>query len=113
MRKINSVLVFCGSKEGVQPDYCEQGFLVGQYLAEQSINVIYGGAKIGVMGAVADGVLSNGGSITGIIPRFLSAKEIIHENLTETHVVKTMHERKLMMSELADAIIAQIGRAHV
>ncbi|MFM7017146.1 MAG: TIGR00730 family Rossman fold protein [Bacteroidota bacterium] len=109
MRKINSLLVFCGSKEGVNPQYKEQAFLFGQYLAEQQIKVVYGGAMIGVMGAVADGVLSKGGEITGVIPKFLSVKEIIHENLTTTHVVNSMHERKLMMSEMCDAIVALPG----
>lgn len=109
MRKINSLLVFCGSKEGNNPLYKEQAFLFGQYLAEQEIKVVYGGAMIGVMGALADGVLSKGGSITGIIPGFLSKKEIVHENLTETIKVKSMHERKLMMSEMSDAIVALPG----
>lgn len=109
MRKINSVLVFCGSKEGINPAYKEQAFLFGQYLAEQEIKVIYGGAMIGVMGAVADGALSKGGHVTGIIPKFLSRKEIIHEGLTEVHKVDSMHERKLMMSEKCDAIVALPG----
>ena len=109
MRKIDSVLVFCGSKEGTNPAYKEQAFLFGQYLAEQEIKVIYGGAMIGVMGAVADGALSKGGHVIGIIPRFLSRKEIIHEGLTEVHKVNSMHERKLMMSEMCDAIVALPG----
>ena len=109
MRKINSVLVFCGSKEGTNPAYKEQAFLFGQYLAEQEIKVIYGGAMIGVMGAVADGALSKGGHVIGIIPKFLSRKEIIHEGLTEVHKVNSMHERKLMMSEMCDAIVALPG----
>ena len=109
MRKIDSVLVFCGSKEGTNPAYKEQAFLFGQYLAEQEIKVIYGGAMIGVMGAVADGALSKGGHVIGIIPKFLSRKEIIHEGLTEVHKVNSMHERKLMMSEMCDAIVALPG----
>ncbi len=109
MRKINSLLVFCGSKEGGKKEYKEQAFLFGQYLAENEIKVIYGGAMIGVMGAVADGVLSKGGQITGVIPDFLSVKEIIHENLTETIIVKSMHERKLTMSDMCDAIVALPG----
>jgi uncharacterized protein (TIGR00730 family) len=109
MRKINSVLVFCGSKEGTNPAYKKQAFLFGQYLAEQEIKVIYGGAMIGVMGAVADGALSKGGHVIGIIPKFLSRKEIIHEGLTEVHKVNSMHERKLMMSEMCDAIVALPG----
>jgi uncharacterized protein (TIGR00730 family) len=109
MRKIDSVLIFCGSKEGTNPAYKEQAFLFGQYLAEQEIKVIYGGAMIGVMGAVADGALSKGGHIIGIIPKFLSRKEIIHEGLTEVHKVNSMHERKLMMSEMCDAIVALPG----
>jgi hypothetical protein len=109
MRKVNSLLVFCGSKEGSKEQYKEQAYLFGQYLAEQEIKVIYGGAKIGVMGAVADGVISKGGVITGIIPDFLSVKEIVHDSLSELHVVNSMHERKLMMSEMCDAIMALPG----
>jgi uncharacterized protein (TIGR00730 family) len=109
MKKINSVLVFCGSKEGTNPAYKEQAFLFGQFLAEQEIKLIYGGAMIGVMGAVADGVLSKGGHVTGIIPMFLSRKEIIHEGLTEVFKVDSMHERKLMMSDRCDAIVALPG----
>jgi uncharacterized protein (TIGR00730 family) len=109
MRKIDSVLVFCGSKEGTNPAYKEQAFLFGQYLAEQEIKVIYGGAMIGVMGAVADGALSKGGHVTGVIPQFLSRKEIIHEGLTEVHKVNSMHERKLRMSEMCDAVVALPG----
>jgi uncharacterized protein (TIGR00730 family) len=109
MKKINSVLVFCGSKEGTNPAYKEQGFLFGKYLAENNIKVIYGGAMIGVMGAVADGALSKGGHVIGIIPKFLSRKEIIHEGLTEVHKVNSMHERKLMMSEMCDAVVALPG----
>jgi hypothetical protein len=109
MRKINSVLVFCGSNEGTNPAYKEQAFLFGQFLAEQEIKLIYGGAMIGVMGAVADGALSKGGHVTGIIPKFLSRKEIIHEGLTEVHKVNSMHERKLRMSEMCDAVVALPG----
>jgi len=109
MKEINSLLVFCGSKEGCKKEYKEQAFLFGQYLAENQIKVIYGGAMIGVMGAVADGVLSKGGQITGVIPDFLSVKEIVHKNLTETIIVKSMHERKLMMSDRCDAIVALPG----
>jgi uncharacterized protein (TIGR00730 family) len=109
MKKINSVLVFCGSKEGTNPAYKEQAFLFGQFLAEQEIKLIYGGAMIGVMGAVADGALSKGGHVTGIIPMFLSRKEIIHEGLTELLKVDSMHERKLMMSDRCDAIVALPG----
>lgn len=78
-------------------------------MASKNIQLIYGGAQVGLMGAVADGVINNGGSVIGVIPEFLSAKEIVHHNLTELIIVDTMHERKAKMNELCDGVIALPG----
>ena len=78
-------------------------------LAQQNIRIIYGGAKVGLMGAVADAALSEGGKVVGVIPRFLRSKEIAHESLTELIMVESMHERKTKMHELCDGIIALPG----
>lgn len=82
---------------------------VGQALAKNNIELVYGGAKIGLMGAVADGVLINGGKVIGVLPDFLKSKEIAHEHLTELILVNTMHERKTRMNELCDGVIALPG----
>jgi len=106
---MNSVAIFCGSSEGYNEIYRETAYQLGATLAEQGITVIYGGAKVGLMGTIADGVLNHNGTIKGIIPDFLRTKEIAHEGLTELIIVKTMHERKLKMHELSDAVIVLPG----
>lgn len=106
---MKSIVVFCGSSEGNNPTYKEQAYALGKAMAAQGIRLVYGGAKVGLMGAVADGVLQNGGEAIGVIPGFLQTKEIAHEQLTELIVVDTMHERKLKMHELSDGIITLPG----
>jgi uncharacterized protein (TIGR00730 family) len=106
---MKSIVVFCGSSEGNDPVYKEQAFALGKTMAGKGIRLVYGGAKVGLMGAVADGVLQNGGSVIGVIPYFLQTKEIVHEGLTELIVVDTMHERKLKMHELSDGIVTLPG----
>lgn len=106
---IHRVTVFCGSSSGNQSAFTETAFLLGQKLADEKVGVVYGGASIGLMGAVADGALKNNGEVIGIIPTFLSTKEIAHHNLTELIVVETMHERKMKMHELADGFIILPG----
>jgi uncharacterized protein (TIGR00730 family) len=106
MRRIT---VFCGSSSGNNPIYLEQATALGKYLAQENIDLVYGGAKVGLMGAVADGVLHNGGKVFGVLPNFLRIKEVAHENLTELFLVETMHERKLKMHELSDGAIALPG----
>lgn len=106
---MKSVAVFCGSSAGSEKIYSEQAYLLGETLARRNVELIYGGAKVGLMGSVADGVLAQGGKVTGVLPHFLRRKEIAHENLTELIVVNTMHERKTKMSELCDGIIALPG----
>lgn len=106
---MRSITVFCGANLGNQAIFSSAANALGEVLAKKGIAVIYGGAKIGIMGKVADGALSNGGKVTGIIPHFLSGKEILHEELTELIQVDTMHERKLLMSEKCDGFITLPG----
>jgi uncharacterized protein (TIGR00730 family) len=106
---MKKVVVFCGSSAGKQEVYKKRAFELGVFLASQNIDLVYGGAQVGLMGAVADGVLIKGGKVTGVIPDFLAAKEIRHHHLTEMIVVKSMHERKLLMSEMCDGVIALPG----
>ena len=89
--------------------YREQAYQLGGMLADRGIRIIYGGARIGLMGAVAEGALANNGQVTGVIPYFLQSKEVAHEGLTEMIVVDTMHERKLKMYERCDAVIVLPG----
>lgn len=106
---MNSIAVFCGSAEGYNEIYRESAYQAGAMLAEKGIRVVYGAAKIGLMGAVADGVINNNGHITGVIPGFLQGREITHEGLTELIIVETMHERKLKMYERCDGVIILPG----
>ena len=106
---MKSIVVFCGSGQGNNECYSRAAKETGQLLAGKGIRVIYGGAKVGLMGAVADATLAAGGDVTGVIPQFLKTKEVVHEGLTELITVATMHERKLKMHELSDGIIALPG----
>ncbi len=103
------VAVYCGASGGKGDGYLTIARAFGQLLAEQRIDVIYGGGKVGMMGAVADGALAAGGRVIGIIPRGLFEREIGHTGVTELRVVETMHDRKAMMAELADGIVALPG----
>ena len=106
---MKSIVVFCGSQNGFDKLYEQYGYLVGLTLAEKNIRVIYGGAKVGLMGAVARGALDKDGQVIGVIPDFLQSKEIAHDGLTELIVVSSMHERKMKMHELSDGILALPG----
>jgi uncharacterized protein (TIGR00730 family) len=103
------VLVFCGSSPGRQPVYTEQAIALGRTLAERRLGLVYGGGKVGLMGTIADATLAAGGEAIGVIPSRLLELEVAHAGLTKLHVVGTMHERKALMSELADAVIALPG----
>lgn len=103
------ITVFCGSSIGTDEAFKKDAILLGETLAKQNIGLVYGGAKVGIMGAVADGVLNAGGKVIGVIPQFLRTKEVAHDNLTELIMVKTMHERKTKMHELCDGVIALPG----
>lgn len=106
---MKNITVFCGSSFGSDEIYKEQANLLGQTLAKQNIQLIYGGANVGLMGAVADGVLKEGGKAIGVLPHFLQSKEIAHQNLTELILVETMHERKTKMNDLCDGVIVLPG----
>ena len=103
------VTVFCGSSLGTDEVFKEQAFALGQTLAMEKIGLVYGGANIGLMGAIANGALSEGGEVIGVLPYFLQEKEIAHTGLTSLVLVETMHERKTRMNELSDGIIALPG----
>ena len=103
------ITVFCGSSLGTDNIYKEQAYLLGKTLAKNNIEVVYGGANIGLMGTMADGVLSAKGKITGVLPEFLQGKEIAHQNLTKLIITESMHERKIKMHELSDGIISLPG----
>lgn len=106
---MKSISVFCGSSDGYNEIYREEAYHVGSELARRGIDVVYGGAKIGLMGAVADGALNNDGKVTGVIPEFLQTKEVTHLGLSELIVVDTMHERKLKMYDRSDAVLVLPG----
>jgi uncharacterized protein (TIGR00730 family) len=106
---MNRIAVFCGSSTGSNIIYKEQARLLGKTLAKKGIQVVYGGAKIGLMGALAEGALEANGHVTGIIPEFLMIKEVMHDNLTELIKVESMHERKSLIYNLTDGAIALPG----
>ena len=103
------VLVFCGSSPGSRPEYAESAAALGRLLAERRIELVYGGASVGLMGALADSTLAAGGTVIGVIPTRLVELEVAHAGLTKLHVVETMHQRKALMAELSDAVIALPG----
>lgn len=103
------VCVFSGSRPGARPAYLEHAQRLGNALARLGIGVVYGGASVGLMGAVADAALAAGAEVIGVIPEALKAREIAHEGLSELHVVKSMHERKALMAELSDGFISLPG----
>ena len=106
---ITRVLVFCGSSPGARPEYAAAADELGRLLARRGLGLVYGGARVGLMGAVADGALAEDGEVIGVIPRQLVEHEIAHRGLTDLHEVTTMHERKALMAELSDAVIALPG----
>ncbi len=106
---MKSITVFCGSSFGSEDIYKEQAVLLGKTLAKNNIQLIYGGANVGLMGTVADGALQSGGKVMGVLPYFLQSKEIAHKQLTELILVETMHERKTKMNELCDGVIVLPG----
>ncbi len=106
---MQNVCVFCGSSRGGRPIYADAARRFGAALARRRLGLVYGGGHVGLMGAVADAVLTGGGTAVGVIPRFLEAKELAHRGLTELVVVETMHERKAAMADRADAFAALPG----
>jgi uncharacterized protein (TIGR00730 family) len=107
--KIRSLCVFCGSSGGNSPEYATGAAAFGQLAAERGIELVYGGGRVGLMGAVADACLAAGGRVIGVIPEALATKELAHQGCTELHVVGSMHERKALMAERSDAFVALPG----
>jgi len=108
-RKIKKICVFCGSSPGARPAYEKAARELGELLAERRIGVVFGGGCIGLMGVLADAALAKGGEVIGVIPQSLVQREIGHRGVTKLHVVETMHQRKALMADLADAFIALPG----
>lgn len=106
---MKGIVVFCGSSLGKEKAYAEDAYNLGTLMAEEGIQLIYGGAKIGIMGQVAQGVLNGKGAVTGVIPEFLMKKEVYHPELSELIVTQDMHERKLKMHELSQGILMLPG----
>ncbi|RTQ47906.1 TIGR00730 family Rossman fold protein [Hymenobacter gummosus] len=103
------IAVYCGSSAGIDPRYAQHAAEVGEALAKRGVTLVFGGGKVGLMGAVADAVMSSGGQAIGVIPGFLKDKEVAHLGLTSLEVVDNMHQRKLRMAELAEGFIAMPG----
>ena len=106
---MKSITIFCGSSFGTNDNFRLQAIELGKHLAKENITLVYGGAKVGLMGVVADGALSENGKVIGVLPEFLMKKEVAHEGLTELILVDTMLERKTKMNDLSDGVIALPG----
>jgi len=107
--ELSSICVFCGSNAGAQAAYLEAAEAVGRGLAQRGVRVVYGGGKVGMMGAVADAARAAGGEVVGVIPQAIFDLEIGHTGIDDLRVVGSMHERKALMAELSDAFIALPG----
>jgi uncharacterized protein (TIGR00730 family) len=103
------ICVFCGSSPGRDPAYAALARSVGEGLARRGIGVVYGGGRVGLMGALADAALEAGGEVIGVIPQGLVDRELAHRGATELRIVRTLHERKAVMADLSDAFIALPG----
>lgn len=106
---MKSVCVYCGSADGIHPDFYQGAAEMGAYLAKNGIKLIYGAGKTGLMGALADGALSAGGEVIGVVPENLNSESLIHAKLTQLEVVPDIQKRKARMNALADALIALPG----
>jgi uncharacterized protein (TIGR00730 family) len=106
---VNRVCVFCGASSGRLPAYADAARAFGTALAGRGLGLVYGGGRVGLMGAVADAALAGGGEVIGVIPQELVDRELAHGGLTELHVVGSLHERKALMAELADGFVALPG----
>jgi uncharacterized protein (TIGR00730 family) len=103
------VCVFCGSSPGVRPEYRNEAVTLGRMLGEAGLGLVYGGAQVGLMGALADAALAHGSKVIGVIPRALAGVEVAHQGLSRLVLVETMHERKALMAQEADAFVALPG----
>ncbi|MFO0929845.1 MAG: TIGR00730 family Rossman fold protein [Gemmataceae bacterium] len=108
-RPPRAVCVFCGSSTGNRVEYTDAARALGRALSERGLTLVYGAGDIGLMGLLADAVLETGGRVIGVIPRALVDRELGHNGLTELHVVETMHQRKALMADRADAFLALPG----
>jgi hypothetical protein len=109
MTSLSTLCIYCGSSPGRLEVYGSAAYALAKALVSRNIRLVYGGASIGLMGMVADQVLTLGGQAIGVIPKALAHKEVAHNNLTQLHVTESMHERKLLMAELSDGFIALPG----
>lgn len=106
---LRSICVFSGSSLGRRTEYREAAFQLGTALATRGINLVYGGAAVGLMGEIADATLAAGGHVTGVIPKALVDREVAHDGLPDLRIVESMHERKALMADLSDGFIALPG----
>lgn len=106
---MKNVLLFCGSSKGNDQQIVDMAYALGKYMAENKYRLIYGGGNVGLMGIIANSVMQHGGEVIGIIPEFLMVREVGHVDVTEFFVVKSMHERKALMCDKADLILAIPG----
>jgi uncharacterized protein (TIGR00730 family) len=106
---MKSIVVYCGSSTSASPIFVETARELGRLMAGRSIHLVYGGGRTGLMGVVADAVLDAGGIVTGVIPEAMKSREIAHYGLTKLHIVENMHQRKAMMLDMAEGIIALPG----
>src|SRR5690554_6245204 len=109
MKELNKICVFCGSNEGNDLAITDAAEAVGKLFTERNITLVYGAAKIGIMGVLAKNVLQNGGQVIGVIPEFLKKKEVVHLGLSKLITTENMHERKLRMQDESDGFIALPG----
>ena len=106
---VKSICVFCGSSPGADPAFLDEAVRCGTLIAQAGLTLVYGGGRVGLMGAVADAALAAGGQVTGVMPADLVKQEIAHRGLTDLRVVNSMHERKLAMADLSDAFLCLPG----
>jgi uncharacterized protein (TIGR00730 family) len=106
---MKNILVYCGASVGFDEIYKNTAIAAGKLLVEKNKTLVYGAGSVGIMGIIADAVLENGGEVVGVIPSFMEKFEVQHKGLTQIHVVETMHQRKQLMAEISDAVIALPG----
>jgi uncharacterized protein (TIGR00730 family) len=107
--EMKSIAVYCGSMKGNNPAFVEKATELGILLAQDKIQLVYGGGKVGLMGVIAESVIANGGRVVGVAPHFLMKREVVHHDLHELHTVDTMYERRNLMIDLSDGFIAMPG----
>ncbi|MDI9868517.1 LOG family protein [Flectobacillus roseus] len=106
---MKNILVYCGASVGFDEIYKNTAIAAGKLLVEKNKTLVYGAGSVGIMGIIADAVLENGGEVIGVIPSFMEKFEVQHKGLTQIHIVETMHQRKQLMAEISDAVVALPG----